>query len=671
MALVFFCPFSKPVWSSLGSQYVQYKENPMLTKNFQHGTKFFFVSPTMAAAARWLLLALLVVLYSVGLLTWHVIALLVLLRGAAQLVLAPLHPEPLPESSDRNLITDRFDISKVPQNVDYVIVGGGMAGLSCAAVLGRMGKTVVVLEQHDRLGGGSHEYELEGFKFDAGLHYTVARSGELLQLAGGLDRSPVVFDRLTTYPVYDECKARPEEAAAIFDVVHIGDRAPFSFKHGEAHLPELYAMFPQEKAALDEYIRISNIMLKNTPVFFASRILPWGLQKLVWRWWLPEFAKYAGMSAQAVVSGLTSNLHLRSLLLSLWIDTGARPDTATFFLSCSTLRGLPIESGAYPRGGSSQLARSMVAVIHRHGGSALVRARVEGILCQPRAAGGFAAAGVYLEDGTEIAARCGVVSTVGYLNTVQKLLPQRVCQQLNIPRTLPFGQSAGFVMCNLGIRGSAKELKIPSANRWYLPATEDGDILEPMHAYFDAAETADLPVMMTFPSAKDQSYEQLHPDRTSCQMLAMAPYSWFERWRDTSSGNRGEEYEAFKRTWLQRCLCILYRFYPQLEGRVVFSDVSTPLSIEHYLATPGGGAVGLDPSPLRYNGDLEVLHTLDVVTPVHGLYMSGQDTLLCGVVLAQLLGIITACRMLGFFRTLQFFLQSIFFPVKWVAKEAA
>jgi hypothetical protein len=51
---------------------------------------------------------------------------------------------------------------------------------------------------------------------------------------------------------------------------------------------------------------------------------------------------------------------------------------------------------------------------------------------------------------------------------------------------------------------------------------------------------------------------------------------------------------------------------------------------------------------IRYNGSSELLEKLDVVTPINKLWMTGQDTLICGVVLAQASGIITAFRVMGF-----------------------
>jgi all-trans-retinol 13,14-reductase len=88
-------------------------------------------------------------------------------------------------------------------------------------------------------------------------------------------------------------------------------------------------------------------------------------------------------------------------------------------------------------------------------------------------------------------------------------------------------------------------------------------------------------------------------------------------------------------------------------------DVSTPLSISHYLRPTRGGGVGLDQTPTRYT-DWNVQRHLDAETDIGGFFLTGQDTVICGVVLAQMSGWITACRILGQHYALKFILQSIF-----------
>lgn len=53
-------------------------------------------------------------------------------------------------------------------NVDVVVIGAGIGGLCCAALLAKYGYKVVVCESHDIAGGAGHAFERQGFQFDSG-----------------------------------------------------------------------------------------------------------------------------------------------------------------------------------------------------------------------------------------------------------------------------------------------------------------------------------------------------------------------------------------------------------------------------------------------------------------------------------------------------------------------
>lgn len=70
--------------------------------------------------------------------------------------------------------------------------------------------------------------------------------------------------------------------------------------------------------------------------------------------------------------------------------------------------------------------------------------------------------------------------------------------------------------------------------------------------------------------------------------------------------------------------------------------------------------MGLDVTPKRF-GDWKVQQHLDSTTPIEGLYLTGQDTLIIGVTLAQLAGVITAVRILGYSSFVKLVGQAMFF----------
>ena len=63
-----------------------------------------------------------------------------------------------------NPARDRFLKKKIPQNLDVIVIGSGIGGLSCAGFLSRIGKRCLVLEQHYIAGGCTHTFEEHGLR---------------------------------------------------------------------------------------------------------------------------------------------------------------------------------------------------------------------------------------------------------------------------------------------------------------------------------------------------------------------------------------------------------------------------------------------------------------------------------------------------------------------------
>jgi all-trans-retinol 13,14-reductase len=562
----------------------------------------------------------------------------------------------LGEKMLKGILADRYQVEKLPPDVDTIVIGSGMGGLTCAAVLSRMGRRVLVLEQHYVAGGGSHMFQLKGgLMFDSGLHYLVAYSGHLLWMATGGSEMPVRFEPMG-------------EPDGTFDRIVLGDEPPFAIKNGERHLPDLYAQFPEHHDEIEEYLRVSKSVLEKFPLFVMSKALPGWLQKLWHRFILGKtWQRYAGRTIKEVLAEITDEPRLAALLAGQWMDTGSPPDRVSFMMGMCVSRGLAIEGGAYPVGGSTSLAKSLVPVIEKAGGRVLVRANVKEILVDPRSS---RVTGVEMEDGTTI--KCGqVVSSAGYHNTFGKLVSEDVANRLGIPRRLSVGSSSGFLMVNIGLRGTPEELGLTCANLWYHPTRSDGDMFSAVNDFMaDPSNPEHEPMIgITFPSIKDQAEAEKHPGKTTCQILCTVDYRWFEKYAGPKSRKRGAEYKALKAEWGDRLVRLLLRFYPQLEGRIDLVDVSTPLSIEHYLGTNEGGSVGLDHTPARFT-DWEVMRHLDSRTTIPGLWLTGQDTVTCGQPISQGAGLITAMRMLGFWRSIHYLARTLPPIVKRVVSDA-
>jgi phytoene dehydrogenase-like protein len=126
----------------------------------------------------------------------------------------------------------------VPTEVDVVVIGSGLAGLSCAALLSHCGKRTAVLEAHDAPGGCAHSWTRRGFHFESGPSlysgFTVDESPNplkgIFQIIGE-DAEWIAYDRWgTVLPDGRKFAAKigPEEFGAVLRE-HGGPRAEEEF----------------------------------------------------------------------------------------------------------------------------------------------------------------------------------------------------------------------------------------------------------------------------------------------------------------------------------------------------------------------------------------------------------------------------------------------------------
>lgn len=95
-----------------------------------------------------------------------------------------------------------------------IILGGGLAGLSCALKLTRENKKVAVIEKEEFVGGLARTIESSGFKFDLGGHRIFTKKQHIIEFIQGLlgnelieveRRSKIFLDgRYISYPLTPE-----------------------------------------------------------------------------------------------------------------------------------------------------------------------------------------------------------------------------------------------------------------------------------------------------------------------------------------------------------------------------------------------------------------------------------------------------------------------------------
>src|SRR5262245_34962110 len=63
-----------------------------------------------------------------------------------------------------------YSIHSPEQKWDYIVIGSGMGGMTSAALLSKLGKKVLILEQQYVPGGFTHTFRRHRWEWDVGVH---------------------------------------------------------------------------------------------------------------------------------------------------------------------------------------------------------------------------------------------------------------------------------------------------------------------------------------------------------------------------------------------------------------------------------------------------------------------------------------------------------------------
>ena len=298
---------------------------------------------------------------------------------------------------------------------DYVIVGSGVNALVAAALLGKKGRRVLVLERNDRIGGciRTEAITAPGFIHDvmATTFVLFITSPAYAALAGDLAARGLEFAHSPSptgvllpdgrHLIFSMDRARN---VAAFDALAPGDGARFAADMTRlgADAPFLFTLLGGSLWSWDMLRVVAREAWRRGPrglaTFFGEALLPA-------RAWLEQ--RYRA-----------------PLFRDLWapwvLHTGLGPESA-YSGQMAKVIAFALEAAGAPivKGGAVKFLQAFETLIKDNGGEIRVSADVASILLD----GEGSARGVKLADGAEIAATRGVICSVTPNQLYERLLP--------------------------------------------------------------------------------------------------------------------------------------------------------------------------------------------------------------------------------------------------------
>ncbi len=247
-------------------------------------------------------------------------------------------------------------------NVDVIIVGGGMAGLTSAAFLSKAGLSVLLCEKQPSCGGLVNTFERDGFFFDGGAR-AIENSGVLFPMLKKLGLDLQFVHNKISLGVEDRVIRINSQADLYVYQSLLNDLYPLN-------QPEIDRIIRQMKKIMhymDVQYGIDNpvfLDLKEDRDYFMKAIPPWALKYALT---VPKISRLQ-VPVVAFLKRYTQNRSLLDIISQHFFQ-----ETPAFF-ALSYLK-LYLDY-YYPLGGTGALVEKLVAFIKSHGGTIITNAQV-------------------------------------------------------------------------------------------------------------------------------------------------------------------------------------------------------------------------------------------------------------------------------------------------------
>jgi Phytoene dehydrogenase and related proteins len=454
---------------------------------------------------------------------------------------------------------------------DVIVVGAGIGGLTCAALLSKWGYKVLVLEQYYQVGGFCSSFTRRGFVFNSGVEDVSGlwENGPVTHLLNELGlRREELFVKNTRRIVY--------KGKAIDVPNNLDKLIELLTKIFPEEEKNIAAFFNEAKKAYEECYR--EVPLYGAPLPAELIVKVMGGKKLLdYPKEHPHFYDWMNKTFKQKLDEYFKNDDLKTLLCSLLGYIGSEPGRISAASALTASLSYFIYGGYYPRGGAQNFANTLKKFIVSRGGEVLLMHRVSKIL---------------VENGSVVGVRCG--------DKVFKA--PIVVANANAKRV--FLELVGEEHLDKDFVEYVKSLRMsPSAFMVFLGVDMD------LSSYPTLIVDLDNEIHIAINSNADPS---LAPrGKASVTIATFANYHEFPE-----RGTR--EYVEKKRRLAEELVQRAEKAIPGLSKHIVVQDAATPKTFERYTLMPEGAIYSFDQSIDTKRPYFK--------TPIKGLYLVGAST---------------------------------------------
>jgi prolycopene isomerase len=483
-------------------------------------------------------------------------------------------------------------MSGIKKDWDVIVVGSGLGGLSCAGMLAKNGRRVLVLEKHNKVGGYAHQFKRKVGKdityyFDVALHVT----GSLNE--GGSSRR--ILEEMGAWGKFEVRQMEELFRASFpdFEITVPADKTEFHQK--------LVALFPDHHDGIDSlFTTVDKFSDEISALQKAS--VPGGAPPADFAEKYPTLAKYMAASLHDFMADHVTDEKVSAVFCQMWPYIALPPKRASAFLYLQMWLSFFKGGVFYIQGGGYALSKAMAECVEERGGQVLTKTEVAQILVEDGRC-----VGVETKKGDIFSAPV-IVSNAPAPVTFDSLIDSSVVDPAYIEQVQSMEISVSVIQAYIGVKGTPKEIGF-----------EDHEyFVNPSYDY-------------------DEGFDRMLEDDYSLGACVMANNTSVNP-GDTPEGRSiieivvhasgkhwcGLPKDVYKKKKAEVTELLIDRFseiIPDIRERIEVIEVGTPHTMQRYTGNPEGAVFGYASTPMGHS-----IFRPRADTPVPGLYLASAWT---------------------------------------------
>jgi len=421
------------------------------------------------------------------------------------------------------------------EKCDVVIIGSGIGGLICGSYLAKAGLKIIVIEQHDKVGGYCTSFKRNGYRFDVGVHYL-----------GGIKKGSLskIFKELDIKDTIKFKQFNPTDKLVM----------PNNTIYIKNNIDE----------TVQEFKRVFSRDTKDINKFFKFILDPNFLE---------IYSKTKKMNFLEFLNEYFKNKELKATLEALLGigNVGLSANNASAISSILLFREFIADPGWYPKGGTQNIPDTLAKIIINNKGDVILSTKVVEILTK-----NGEAEGVVLDNGTKIKAK-KIVSNVDVTQTFKKLLKintkqKQLCDELKI--------SPSFFSVYLSLKDNFKEAINNSATVWSFSTYNISNCYSDLRKIINPEEKIQY-LLCVFPFLHDK----ITYNKPTMQILIPAPFESLNLWN------------GYRNYLMDKLIKKAEEIIPSLGTYIESKINATPYTFYHYTLNRNGAAYGWASTP--------------------------------------------------------------------------